>query len=146
MTRPVLTPLGLAHAELIASMHHICFSEPWDAKAMAELLTMPGAFGFLAGGAVPEGFILCRAAAGEAEVLSLLVLPPYRRHRLGSTLLLAAFEAARQSGAEAMFLEVSAANEAAQALYAGHGFIQVGKRPRYYDGKVDALVLRYTLG
>jgi len=136
-----LAPLSPAHAELIAGMHHICFKEPWGAKAMAELLAMPGAYGFLAGDEKPEGFVLCRAAAGEAEVLTILVLPPYRRTGLGSRLLQAALDAARQAGAETMFLEVAADNGNGKALYAAHGFTQVGLRPRYYHGEIDALVM-----
>ena len=80
------------HAALLAGMHRIGFAEPWDERAMADLLAMPGAFGFLAaagGGDAtantpPRGFILCRIAADEAEVLTLLVLPPYRRAWFGA--------------------------------------------------------------
>ena len=140
-----MIPLSLAHAELIAGMHHVCFKEPWDAKAMTELLAMPGAYGFLAGNDQPEGFVLCRAAAGEAEVLTILVLPPYRRTRLGSRLLDAAMATAKEAGAESMFLEVAADNENGQALYAAQGFAQVGRRPRYYHGVTDALVMSKSL-
>lgn len=140
-----MTPLTLAHAELIASMHHVCFKEPWDAKAMTELLAMPGAYGFLAGDDRPEGFVLCRAAAGEAEVLTILVLPPYRRTGLGSRLLDVALATAKEAGADSMFLEVAADNENGQALYAAHGFAQVGRRPRYYGGVTDALVMSKSL-
>ena len=140
-----MTPLSLAHAELIAGMHHVCFKEPWDAKAMTELLAMPGAYGFLAGEDAPEGFVLCRAAAGEAEVLTIMVLPPYRRFGLGSRLLQAALDAAKASGAESMFLEVAADNDKAQGLYLSFGFAQVGRRPRYYGGVTDALVMSKNL-
>ena len=37
----------------------------------------------------------------------------------------------------------AASNEAAQALYAGLGYVQVGRRPNYYHNpKEDALILR----
>ncbi len=141
-----MTPLSPAHAALMAGMHHVCFKEPWDAKAMADLLALPGSYGFLAGEARPEGFVLCRAAADEAEVLTILVLPPYRRAGLGARLLAAAAAEARVRGAAALFLEVAADNAAGQALYAAHGFHTVGRRPRYYGGVTDALVLRKDLG
>ena len=41
-----------------------------------------------------------------------------------------------------MFLEVSAQNEPAQRLYAACGFVEIGRRARYYAGGIDALVLR----
>ncbi|HLN25868.1 MAG TPA: GNAT family N-acetyltransferase [Patescibacteria group bacterium] len=140
-----MTPVSSAHSALLAGMHRICFAEPWDAVAMAELLAMPGAYGFLASGDVPQGFILCRAAAGEAEVLTLLVLPPYRRSGVAATLLQMALKTARAQAVESMFLEVAANNSAAQALYEDQGFRQVGRRPRYYSGSIDALVLRRDL-
>lgn len=141
-----MTPLTLAHAELIAGMHRVCFRDCWDAKAMAELLGMPGAYGFLADEHEPKGFVLCRLAGGEAEVLTILVLPPYRRAGLGAKLLRTALETAKALGVETMFLEVAADNDKAQGLYAAFGFVQVGRRPGYYDGGgTDALVLSKSL-
>jgi len=141
-----MIPLSIAHAELIAGMHHICFAEPWDVKAMGELLAMPDAFGFLVStGDKPQGFILCRAAGGEAEVLTILVLPPYRRSGLAAQLLDAAYERARQAGAEQMFLEVAANNDGGIGLYQAQGFTQVGRRKNYYGGATDALVMMRPL-
>ena len=134
-----LAPLSPVHAALMAGMHRICFAEPWDEAAMAGLLAMPGAFGLLAGEVSPRGFILCRTAADEAEVLTLLVLPPYRRSGLAGRLVEAAWS---QAGAASMFLEVAADNVAGLALYSSHGFVPVGRRPRYYGGRTDALILR----
>jgi [ribosomal protein S18]-alanine N-acetyltransferase len=48
-------------------------------------------------------------------------------------------------GARTMFLEVAAANAAARALYAAHGFTEVGLRRRYYGNGDDALMLRCTM-
>lgn len=141
---PAMQPVQIAHVGVLAAMHRICFAEPWDEAAMAGLLSMPGTYGFLVGN-VPEGFILCRVAADEAEVLTLLVLPPYRRCGIASDLLRAGMQTAREAGAAAMFLEVAANNAAGLALYQAEGFQQVGLRRRYYGGVTDALVLRREL-
>ena len=143
---PALSPLAPVHAVLIAGMHRISFAEPWDEAAMAGLLAMPGAFGLLAADEAPLGFILCRTAADEAEVLTLMVLPPYRRSGLGGRLLEAACAQAASAGAARMFLEVAADNAAGLALYAARGFLPVGRRPRYYGGRIDALILEKYLG
>lgn len=149
-----LVPAALVHAELLAGMHKICFADAWDAAAMASLLTMPGAQGLVAvdGDALrpalqppgPAGFVLWRAAAGEAEILSIAVLPPWRRGGLGGRLLEAALVAAAAAGAEAMFLEAAANNTAALALYEKRGFQRVGLRKAYYGDK-DAVVMRLDL-
>jgi ribosomal-protein-alanine N-acetyltransferase len=139
-----LTPLSLAHAALIAGMHRICFAEPWNEKAMADLLVSPGVHGWLAAGDQPEGFVMARIAADEAEILTLMVLPPYRRHGLARRLLDAALDNAKMQGVEKMYLEVASSNTAAQQLYTKTGFTQVGRRKGYYGEGVDALLLART--
>lgn len=136
-----LVPLSLAHTGLIAGMHHVCFAEPWNEKAMADLLAMPGIYGLLAAGEQPEGFVMARMAADEAEILTLLVLPPYRRTGLAQRLLEAALDNAKMQGAQKMYLEVASSNEAAQQLYTKVGFTLVGRRKAYYASGADALLL-----
>lgn len=149
-----LIPAARVHAELLAAMHKVCFAAPWSVTAMGELLAMPGAAGLIAvaedslvpaaSDSGPCGLVLWRAAGGEAEVLTIAVLPPWRRAGIGARLLDAAMAGARAAGAEAMFLEVADGNAAAQALYAGHGFAAVGRRRGYYAGG-DAVVMRCGL-
>lgn len=141
-----LTPLTAAQARLIAGMHHVCFAEPWSEKAMSELLALPGCFGWLAAeGEAPQGFVLARIAADEAEILTILVLPPYRRHGLAGRLLDAVIGNLRMQGVGKLFLEVALSNEAALELYTKVGFIQVGRRPHYYASGGDALLLAKDL-
>jgi ribosomal-protein-alanine N-acetyltransferase len=135
-------PIEPPHAAMLAAIHAACFAEAWDAEAMESLLAMPGVFGFLAVNDLPQGFILCRRAADEVEVLTLAVLPAVRRRRIAANLLDRARRTARQQGVACLFLEVGVDNEAARQLYAGLGFRPVGRRPRYYGDGADALVLR----
>jgi ribosomal-protein-alanine N-acetyltransferase len=136
-----LTPLSPVHAGLIAGMHHVCFAEPWNEKAMADLLALPGVYGWLAAGEQPEGFVMARIAADEGEILTLMVLPPYRRTGLARRLLEAALDNAKMQGAQKMYLEVASSNEAAQQLYTKVGFNLVGRRKAYYASGADALLL-----
>ena len=95
-----------------------------------------------------NGFILCRAAAGEAEILTLAVDPAARRGGHGRALVDLAMKVAALAGAESAFLEVAEDNTAAQALYIAAGFGLAGRRPRYYrrpDREIDALVMRRDL-
>ena len=126
-----------ADAPRLAVLHASAFDHPWTAHELADLMA-GGAMALMA----DHGFILVRAAAGEAEILTLAVAPAARRQGLGRTLLDAAI--ARLGPAE-LFLEVAADNAAAIALYQAAGFKQVGIRRGYYartDGKVDALMLK----
>lgn len=128
----------------LAVLHAACFALPWDAAAIAQLLRTPGTFAFHH----PDGFVLARAAGGEAEILTLAVVPAARGRGLGRALLQAAINKAQAMGAQTMFLEVGADNPHALALYAGLGFAKVGTRKAYYStasGGSDALVLRLSL-
>ncbi|MCK8783249.1 GNAT family N-acetyltransferase [Roseomonas sp. NAR14] len=134
---------GAADAPSLAALHALAFpAEKWGPDAIALMLELPGTVALQRPG---EGFVLLRAAAGEAEILTLAVAPAARRRGCGGALLAAALAAAAALGALAMFLEVAAGNAAARALYAAAGFTQVGLRRRYYADRSDALVLRRDL-
>jgi ribosomal-protein-alanine N-acetyltransferase len=128
----------------LAVLHAACFPDAWDAAAITALLVTPGTFVFRS----DDGFVMARAVAGEAEILTLAVVPQARGRGLGRALLQAAIVKAKALGAQAMFLEVGTDNPAALALYAGLGFTKVGDRKAYYasgSGGRDALVLRLPL-
>lgn len=148
-------PLTPHHADLLAALHKDAFADVWDAHAFAGLLTHPGAFGFMALGDEedPVGFILLRAAADEAEIITMAVLPTRKRQGIGRALLDRACVEASGRGAASLFLEVGETNAAARALYEKAGFVLSGQRPGYYkkgyDGAgtaEDALILVCRLG
>lgn len=134
----------------LSDVHATCFDEAWSAEALGTLLRMPGVFGLLIEDETTfSGFILCRVAADEAEVLTLAVLPSARRRSLGRWLLQEAIEVARGLGAAQLLLEVGEGNAAARALYTEAGLQILGRRRNYYRraGQVaeDALLLGVQL-
>ncbi|TFL19400.1 GNAT family N-acetyltransferase [Jannaschia formosa] len=132
----------MAQAVTLAALHATAFdgASRWSAAAFRAALADRHCF-LTEEGDGPDGFVLGRTVADEAELLTLVVAAPARRRGLGRRLV-AAFEAeARARGAEAAFLEVSADNPAARALYEGTGWRLVGQRTGYYDG-IDALAMR----
>jgi ribosomal-protein-alanine N-acetyltransferase len=145
-----LRETALADAALLAALHADAMDAGWSAETFAGLLALPGTFGMLARvGDDPAGFVLARATADEAEILALVVAAAFRRRRIASALLAAAAAAARRHGALRLFLEVSAENAPARALYRAHGFDEVGRRKGYYArpgaAAVDALILSARL-
>lgn len=132
----------------LATLHARCFTTPppWSAADFAGFLGDPLAFLLTEGDA---GFLLGRAVAGEAELLTLAVAPESRRLGLGRKLVARFLYQARLRGAEEAFLEVSAANPGAQTLYAAAGFGESGRRRGYYatpeGGRIDAIVMRRKL-
>lgn len=129
----------------IARLHAECFADAWDLEFVGRLLAQPGTFSAIAEvDGRPAGFVIARAHAGEAEILSLGVELPLRRRRLAIALVRSAVAEAFQAGAMEVFLEVGAENAAARGLYGSLGFREVGRRPAYYGAGVDALTLRYS--
>ena len=93
---------------------------------------------------MPRGFVLVRAVADEAEILTLAVAPTHRQRGIAAALLREAITVLRPGGTKTLFLEVAADNTAALALYAGAGFSPSGRRVGYYardEGNVDALMM-----
>jgi ribosomal-protein-alanine N-acetyltransferase len=132
----------------LAALHARAFRTPppWSAADFAGFLAEPLAFLLVEGDA---GFLLGRAVAGEAELLTLAVSPDARRRGLGRKLVARFLYQARLRGAESVFLEVAADNPAAIALYESAGFQRAGLRRAYYqapDGtRIDALVFSRAL-
>lgn len=125
---------------------------------MAEILAMPGVEGLLAVDddadktnhaqegknlAGVAGFVIWRVVAGEAEILTICVLPPWRKVGVGSILLERAMAQASLNATQ-MFLEVDTRNASAIALYTKHKFTRTGLRRGYYQG-FDAFVMARDL-
>lgn len=144
-----MTGAGPEQAGRLATLHAAAFAgahdRPWSPAAFADLLGQAGVFAIEA----PDGFILMRAVADEAEILTLAVHPAARRGGVGGRLVGEAVLAAAARGAERVFLEVAEDNAPARGLYARSGFIETGRRPGYYAApqgtRRDALVLALKL-
>lgn len=137
-----LRAAGPGEAATLAALHATAFDHPWPEAEIASLMASPGVFALVVEG---EGFILCRAVAGEAEILTLAVDPALRRRGTGRALVEAAAGLARQMDAGILFLEVADNNAAALGLYAASGFAAVGRRKGYYASGADAVVMQRRL-
>lgn len=138
----LLRAAGPEDAGALAALHADAFDRPWSQADIAAVMAGPGALALVV---ESRGFILCRAIAGEAEILTLAVSPAARRLGVGRALVEAAAGLAAQSGAGSLFLEVAHDNVAALALYASAGFERVGLRRGYYATGADAVVMRRAL-
>src|SRR5690606_39158563 len=151
----VVEELTLDDARQLPAIHAEDFSRPWSTHEFASLLEQDTVFGFAAWRVGsrrkdPAGFVLARLAAGEAEILTIAVARAHRGQGLGRDLMEAVLRNLHAGRAEALFLEVDETNAPAIALYRRLGFMEVARRPGYYDqpgGKrrTDALVMRRDL-
>jgi ribosomal-protein-alanine N-acetyltransferase len=120
-----------------------------DGEGIAATLESGGQPAAVAGGAdAPEvvGFSVVYLAGDEGDLANLAIAESARRGGVGRRLLEHVLAVARAGGARVIFLEVRESNVAARALYDSAGFVDVGRRAKYYARPVeDALILRKEL-
>lgn len=133
-----------AHVRALAAVHAAAFplGQAWGEDAISLQLCLPGAFGLID---ERGGMLLGRVTVDEAEVLTVAVAPDARRQGVAKALLEAAFVETRLRGGNTVFLEVATGNSPALELYRRLGFVEVGRRRRYYPDSSDALVLRMKI-
>jgi ribosomal-protein-alanine N-acetyltransferase len=146
--------LAAADVATAAEIHREDFTRAWSEDEFDGLMAQDGVFGFAAretghGGKRPVGFVLARIVADEGEILTVAVARDHRREGIGWKLLDAVLRELHGQRAAALFLEVDETNTPALALYRRLGFLEVGRRPAYYQatGKpaTGALVMRRDL-
>ena len=142
---------------LLAALHAASFCKPgdetWSTRSFSDVLSMAGSFCLVATDAMqsghePCGFAACRNAGTDGELLSLGVVPNFRRGGIAKILLAESLATFHCQGAERVYLEVAEDNPPAQALYLSSGFEQIGQRKGYYrrlgETRVDALTMCYS--
>ena len=89
---------------------------------------------------VPIGYGGVKVGGDQADVMTIGVAPRARGRGVGRAILDALLEWARQAGAVEIFLDVRPSNEGAIALYNSRGFVEIGRRPRYFRPPVEEAV------
>lgn len=91
------------------------------------------------------GFINFWIVRPEVQLNAVVVSVKSQRRGTASKLLAKMYEYAKKNDCCSVDLEVSAANQAAIKLYEKDGFCMVGRRAKFYNNSVDALLLRRAL-
>jgi ribosomal-protein-alanine N-acetyltransferase len=145
-----IVAMTAAHVDALMPYERDMFgTEAWTASSyLTELADRRSRFYLAAedGDATLLGWAGVMVVADSAEILTVGVIDAARRRGIARALLAALLAEAVRRGAVEAFLEVRVDNAAARALYAADGFVEVGRRPGYYDGgRVDAVVMRREL-
>lgn len=140
----VIERMEARHVPAVARLERDCFSAPWSERSLLGELANPLSTWLVAmDGEALAGYIGSQSVLDEADMMNLAVAPEYRRRGVGAALTAALAAALQARGVAALTLEVRASNAPAIALYEKLGFVQVGRRPRYYEKpREDALILR----
>ena len=143
----MIVKMNESHVAQIAALERECFSDPWSEASIASELHSEWSLWLVdeEDGQV-VAYVGSQSAPPDADVMNVAVAPHHRRQGRGEALMLALMDALRALNRESLSLEVRQSNAPALALYRRLGFVQVGKRPKYYHNPIeDALILRKEL-
>jgi ribosomal-protein-alanine N-acetyltransferase len=144
-------------ADVMALEHELFPDDPWTDQMFAEEVAQPPdsrlylvaeADTARAGEPVVAGYAGMMFVPGgvQADVLTIAVARSFWGRGIGSALLGALIQAARDRGCTEVFLEVRKDNPRARGLYLRRGFEEIGVRRGYYQPSgVDAIVMRKDL-
>jgi ribosomal-protein-alanine N-acetyltransferase len=158
-----LRPMAAADLAGVIALEHELFPEdPWTPQMFADEVAQPPEVRLYLVAEADDGPATPDAAVGpgiagyagmlfvpgglQADVLTIAVREPRWGLGIGSALLDALIQAARERDCAEVFLEVRADNPRAQGLYRRRGFAEIGVRRGYYKPSgVDAIVMRKDL-
>jgi len=124
-------PLALVFAAVAEERDGIATEPPVDVEARAASWTLDGTFVAVADGEVVGSLHLERSRHGFGEI-GMAVTREWRGRGVGSALLAAAIESARERGLHKLSLAVFPHNAAGIALYRKFGFVEEGRRIKHY--------------
>jgi ribosomal protein S18 acetylase RimI-like enzyme len=124
-------PLAVLFAAVAEERDGIATEPPVDVEARAASWTLDGTLVAVAGAEIVGSVHLDASRHGFGEI-GMAVARDWRGRGVGSALLAAAIEWARERGLHKLSLGVFAHNAAAIALYRKFGFVEEGRRVKHY--------------
>jgi [ribosomal protein S18]-alanine N-acetyltransferase len=153
----LLRPFRPDDLSSVIEINRVCLPENYSPYFFMEVYkSCPEAFIVAEKERKVAGYIMCRLEFGfsdvrrfrmvrKGHVVSVAVMPDFRRQGIGKELVLAAMKALELHGAEECFLEVRTANEDAVRLYKNMGFDTSRVAAHYYHDGADAYVMSIKL-
>lgn len=123
------------------------FSDPWSKENFRAELELPFSWVWVA--KIEDrliGYCCCWKIEEELQIANLAVHSDFRNQEIGKKILQEILNKACQRKVKKVTLEVRESNQAALKLYDTFGFVEVGRRKKYYRKPAeDGLILAKTL-
>jgi ribosomal-protein-alanine N-acetyltransferase len=143
-----MTPENIEpYLERIREIETLSFAGPWSINAFRQEAMNPVSHlhGLFVNGAL-QGYMCFWLFEDEIQLVNIAVHPKERGRGLGRFLVTKMIELALSRATQRIWLEVRVSNKAARRLYEKFGFVEVGRRPKYYaDNNEDAIVMALAL-
>ena len=134
-------PLTKEMVPALSKLEKLCFSVPWtESMFLGELENAYASYQVILFEGSPVAYMGLWQVADEGHITNVAVHPDHRKKGLAQRLIAYFCEYAKTHGLCLLTLEVRERNEDAIRLYEKAGFVPVGRRARYYEGKEDALL------
>lgn len=143
-----IAPMSTDDLDWVCAQEAALQAHPWTRGNFMDALGAGNEGWIMRVAGEPVAYAVVLRVLDEAHLLGIGVAVSEQRRGYGRRLLQHLCERAAKEGATSFFLEVRVSNDAAQALYRGMGFDEIGRRRGYYPGGVgreDAIVMRRTL-
>lgn len=121
---------------VLAAIHQSCFTGKgaWSSQTFEELMAFSTHYLCVdfQNDQTVTGFILYNVVMDQSEIITLAVLPDFRRKGVAANMIDAMLCALIQQKVHRSFLEVNQDNEPAIGLYLRCGYAKIGQRLHYY--------------
>lgn len=140
-----ICPMSEADLDQVLVIEEASFPHPWTRTHFLDELRSPHAFPLTAFDAEGRviGYICPMLIIDEGHVLDVAVHDDFRGCGIGRMLVEKVLTLCREGGAEFVSLEVRPSNVSAINLYLRLGFVETGRRQRYYHDGEDAVLMEY---
>ena len=131
----------------ILAIERSSFPSPWSLTSFKEEVMSPiSHLWVLLADRMVAGYICFWMFAGEIHLMNIAVHGERRKRGLGRLLLIKMIKVGQANKVQGVWLEVRPSNLIARDLYQKVGFMETGRRPRYYsDTGEDAIVMSLSM-
>lgn len=139
----IIRPMTKNDAQQVSLIEKSIFSIPWSKESFEDACTKDTNIYLVCeiNGNI-AGYCGMWTVFGEGNITNMAVDENCRQQGVAYAMMQSMEELARQKDVDAFFLEVRESNLAAQKLYEKMGYINIGKRKRFYERPVeDAIIM-----
>ena len=142
-------PMTVDDLDAVMRIERLAYAHPWSRAVFEDTVVAGYQAQRLLAGTTLLGYFVAMKGVEEVHLLNITVAPAHQHRGWARVMLEALSLWARGQAAKTLWLEVRVSNSRALQIYRAQGFVQVGRRPKYYPSghgqREDAIVMSLTL-
>ncbi len=142
-------PMTVDDLDTVMRIERLAYAYPWSRAVFEDTVVAGYQAQRLLAGTTLLGYFVAMKGVEEVHLLNITVAPAHQYRGWAKVMLEALRIWARGQAAKTLWLEVRVSNARAMRIYQAQGFVQVGRRAKYYQSghgqREDAIVMSLTL-